>query len=209
MPLTAAQRTLFSEEDAQMGIPNRTVVQLQTGGLNAIKDLAEFDKETIEGMASNLRRPTGRIADPNPGAAEGATILTPPFAFGAKSQQRLIQATKLLLFYDTVGRAVTAANLQWTPGMKNFSEQWKALEDKKGGDETDVPMISKALPIIKWTEAFRDYLHRIIGVRTIPLTYVIRPEATVPTIGAQAAGTPHSVQHQATDAEMIAGTYHK
>jgi hypothetical protein len=86
MPLTAAQRTLFFEEDAQMGIPNRIVVQLQTEGLNAVKDLAEFDKETIEGMASNLRRPAGRIADPNPGAAEGATIPTPPFAFGANNK---------------------------------------------------------------------------------------------------------------------------
>ena len=96
----------------------------------------------------------------------------PLLAFGAKAQQRLIHATKLLRFYDTVGRAVTAGNLQWTPVMKNFSEQWKALEDKKGGDEPDVPMVSKALPIIKWTEA---------GVCTIPLAYVIRPEATVPS----------------------------
>jgi hypothetical protein len=159
MPLTTAQRTLFFEEDAQMGIPNRTVIQLQTEGLNGIKDLVEFDKETIKGMASNLRRPARRIADPNPGAAEGSTIPTPPFAFGAKSQQRLIHATKLLRFYDTVGRAVTAANLQWTPVMKNFSEQWKSFENKKGGDKPDVQMISKALPIIKWTEAFRDYLH--------------------------------------------------
>jgi hypothetical protein len=128
---------------------NLTVIQLQTERLSAVEDLAEFDKETFEGMASNLRRPAGRIADPNPGAAEGATIPTPPFAFGAKSQQRLIHATKLLRFYDIVGRADTAANLQWTPVMKNFSEQWKALENKKGGDEPDVPMISKALPIIK------------------------------------------------------------
>ena len=80
-----------------------------------------------------------RIADPNPGAAAGATIPTPSFVFGAKCQQRLIHSTKLIWFYDTVGRAATAANLQWTPVMKNFSEQWKALEDKKGGDEPAVP----------------------------------------------------------------------
>ena len=105
----------------------------------------------------------GRIADPNPGAAAGAMILTPPFVFGAKSQQRLIVYTKLLRFYDTiVGCAATAGNLQWTLVMKNFSEQWKALEDKKGGDEPAVALITKALPIIKWTEAFRDYLHRVI-----------------------------------------------
>jgi hypothetical protein len=63
--------------------------------------------------------------------AAGATIPTPPFVFGAKSQQRLIHSTKLIQFYDTIGRAATAANLQWT--------QWKALEDKKGGDEPAVP----------------------------------------------------------------------
>jgi hypothetical protein len=33
--------------------------------------------------------------------------------------------------------------------MKNFSEQWKALEDKKGGDKPEVPKITKALPIVK------------------------------------------------------------
>jgi hypothetical protein len=94
--------------------------------------------------------------------------------------------------------------------MKNFSEQWKALEDKKGGDEPDVPMITKVLPIIKWTEAFRDYLHRVISIRTIPLAaYVICcPDATVPTIGPQAAGTPHSVEHETIDVKMIARASH-
>jgi hypothetical protein len=43
--------------------------------------------------------------------------------------------------------------------MKNFSEQWKDMEDKKGGDEPETPKITKALPIIKWMEAFRDCLH--------------------------------------------------
>ena len=55
MPLTAAQRTaFFFEEDAQMGIPNRTVIQLQTEGLSGVENLEEFDKETTEGIASNL-----------------------------------------------------------------------------------------------------------------------------------------------------------
>ena len=52
--MTVAQRTAFFEEDAQMSIPNRTVVQLQTEGLSGIADLADFDKGTIEGIASNL-----------------------------------------------------------------------------------------------------------------------------------------------------------
>jgi predicted DNA-binding WGR domain protein len=208
MPLTAAQTTAFFENAAQMGIPHATVIQLQDEGISTVDDLADFDKDTIEQIAANLRRPAGRVPDPNPAAAVGATIPTPPFVFGAKSQMRLINSTNLLRYYDSVGRNTTAGNLQWTPVMKNFSEQWKALEDKKGGDEPEVPKITKALPIIKWTEAFRDYLHRVIGVRNIPLAYVIRPEAAVPPIGAQAAGAPHSNEHEAIETELIARAAH-
>jgi hypothetical protein len=96
MPLTAAQRTAFFENADQMGIPQATVVQLQAEGIAGVEDLTDFDKETIEQIASNLRRPAGRVPDPNPGAAAGATIATPPFAFGAKSQQRLTHATNLI-----------------------------------------------------------------------------------------------------------------
>ena len=117
---------------------------------------------------------TGRTPVPGPVAAAGATILTPPFVFGVKSQQRLINAAKHIRYHDTIGRNNTAGNLQWTLVMKNLSEQGKALEDKKGGDKPEVPKITKTLPIIKWTEAFRDYLHRVISVRTIPFfAYVI------------------------------------
>ena len=85
MPLTAAQTTAFFEQDAQMGIPNETVVQLQQEGITMVDDLMDFDKDTMEQIAANLRRPAGRIPDSNPGAAPGATIPTPSFVFGAKS----------------------------------------------------------------------------------------------------------------------------
>jgi hypothetical protein len=209
MPLTAAQTTAFFEDAGQMGLPNATVVQLQEEGIDTVDDLVDFEKDSIEQIAANLRRPAGRIPDPNPAAAVGATVPTPPFVFGAKSQQRLITAAKLIRYYDTVGHNTTAGNLQWTPVMKNFSEQWKALEDKKGADEPEVPKITKALPIIKWTEAFRDYLHRVIGVRTIPLAYVIRPDAPVPPIGTQQApGAPHSTENEAIETELIARASH-
>ena len=137
MPLTAAQTSAFFEDAAQMGIPNATVVQLQVEGIVTVDDLKEFDKDTMEQVTANLRRPPGRVPDPNPGAAAGATIATPPFPYGAKSQQRLLVATKLVLYYDTVGRNITAGNLQWNPTMQPFSEQMKALIEKKSGDGTD------------------------------------------------------------------------
>jgi hypothetical protein len=111
MPLTAAQTTAFFEYAAQKGILHTTLIQLQEEGIQSVDDLAEFDKDTIEQIAANMRRPAGRIPDPNPAAADGATVPTPPFVFGAKSQKRLIVATNLVKFYQTVGRALTASNI--------------------------------------------------------------------------------------------------
>ena len=111
MVLTNAQTTAFFEDAAQMGIPHATVVQLQEEGIDQVDDLVDFDKDTITQVAANLRRPAGRIADPTPGAAAGATIPTPSFVFGAKSQMRLTSAASLLRYYNTVGRNTTAGNL--------------------------------------------------------------------------------------------------
>jgi hypothetical protein len=59
MPLTAAQTTAFFQDAAQMSIPNPTVVQLRDEGITIVDDLLDFDKETIEQIAANLRRPGG------------------------------------------------------------------------------------------------------------------------------------------------------
>ena len=71
-----------------MGVPNLTIAQMQAEGITNVQDLADFDKESLQQMADNLRKPGGRIPDPNPYAAPGATIPTPAFVFGAKSQKR-------------------------------------------------------------------------------------------------------------------------
>ena len=93
--------------------------------------------------------------------------------------------------------------------MKNFEIQWKALRAKKEEDTPEVPKISKALPVIKWTEAFQDFLARVVGVQTIPLSYVIRANADVPAATpALAAGQPHSMEHGSVKDELVARASH-
>ena len=189
MVLTAAQTNAFFTQAAQMGIPAATVNQLAIEGIATVDDLVDFDKDTIEQMANNLRRPPG-------GAAA--------FAFGARSQKRLLTATKLVRFYDTIGRTITAANIQWNPIMRNFEEQWKVLEDKKDEGDPDTPVISKSLPIIKWTEAFRDHLERCVGVRFCPLSYVIRDDDAVPApCPPLELNQPYSAEHGSIEADLI------
>jgi hypothetical protein len=209
MVLTNAQTTAFFEQDAQMGIPNETVIQLQAEGISTVDDLIDFDKDTLQQVADNLRRPGGRVPDPTPGAAAGATIPTPPFVFGAKSQKRLLSACDIVRYYDATGRALTPGNITWNSVIKNFADQWKAMKDRKAGDVPDVPKITKALPIIKWTEAFADFIHRIIGVRTIPLAYVIREDVVVPAVPpALMNGQPHSEEHGSVEVELVARASH-
>ena len=209
MVFTIAQTTAFFEAADQMGIPGDTRVQLGEEGIEAVSDLSDFDKDTLTQVADNLRQPGGRIANPDPNAPPGATIPQPPFVFGAKSQKRLLAACDTVRYYEMIARELSASNMRWDPVIKNFSQQWKALKDRKDGEAPVVPKISKTLSIIKWTEAFTDFLHRKIGVRMVPLAYVVRevvdPPAPPPPL---ATNLPHSTEHGSVEGELIARASH-
>ena len=66
--------------------------------------------------------------------------------------------------------------------MKNFGEQWKSSKISKEEDKAETLKISKDLPTIKWVETFRDHLCSCIGVRNIPLVYVVRPDIVVTAV---------------------------
>ena len=194
MVLTAAQITSFFEDPNQMALSNATRTQLNVEGIVTVDDLLDFDKDSLDQVANNLRSPGG-----------GAQ----PFVFGAKSHKRLLVATKLVKYYHTVGRTLTANNMQWTHLIRNFEEQWKALEDRKSEDEPDTPLISKDLPVIKWVEAFRDHLHRCIGSRCVPLAYVIRDDVNVPAaVPTLATNQPYLTEHGSIESELIARADH-
>ena len=202
--LTAAQINAFFTGADQMGLVARTVNQLAQEGIQSPGDLIDFDKDTIGMIADNLRRPGGREPNPDPNAPAGATIPTQPYAFSAKSQQRLLAAAKIVRYYEDTGRALTVANIRYNPVVRNFEQQYKALEKRAKEDPPEVPKITKALPVLKWAEAFDDHLTRCIGKRNIPLAYVTREHA-VPA-GAPPAllpNLPHSEDHGSVEAELI------
>ena len=63
---------------------------------------------------------------------------------------------------------------------------------------------------MKWTEAFADFLHRTIGVRTIPLAYVTRESTQVAVIApVLAVDRPHSTENGSVEGEMIARASHE
>ena len=59
------------------------------------------------------------------------------------------------------------------------------------------------------TEAFQNFLNRVIGARMIPLTYVIQIDSqgqgTAPPL---AANQPHSTEHGSVEGELVARASH-
>ena len=95
MVLTAAQVKEFFEDADQMAIPSAARILLQQEGIYTPRNLVDFDKDTFKKVANYLRRPCGRINNPDTSVATGATIMTPPFIFEAKLQMRLLSACNL------------------------------------------------------------------------------------------------------------------
>ena len=191
MVLTAAQITAFFQEPTQMAIPAASRNALTNEGIEHPNDLLDFDKTSISEMAANFRRSN------------------PVVVFGAKSQKRLTAACELVKFYQAINRPLSAALLQWNPVISNFEVQYKALIEAKSQDEPDTPKISpRSLPVMKWIEAFRDVLHRCLGVRNIPLSYVIRETETPPPIGPTAQNMPHSEEGGSIEQDLITYASH-
>jgi hypothetical protein len=99
-------------------------------------------------------------------------------------------------YYVQIGRDITVQAIRWDRVGRSFVEQWKAIKDTKKETQPDVPAITKTLPIIKWIEAFMDHCYRCLGVRNIPLAYVIRESAVVPAVcPARETDQPYSTEH--------------
>ena len=93
---------------------------------------------------------------------------------------RLVADSKIVRYYETVGRELTAAIMKWSETIKVFFQHFKALEDrKKENDIPDVPKITKSLAVTKWSESFQDFLSRVLGMKMISLAYIIREDDDV------------------------------
>ena len=96
---------------------------------------------------------------------------------------QLVGASKIVHYYEAVGREITPSNMKWTTTIKSFVQHWKVLEERKKENNTpEIPKITKSLAVTKWSEAFQDFLARVMGGRKIPLSYVIRELEAVPDV---------------------------
>ena len=95
-----------------MTAPHNTRAQLQSEGIIDPSDLVDFTEEAMAMISQNLRRPGGRIQDPDPNVAPVATMSTSPFILKAKSQMHIIAAHNLICYYETVGCSLSVSNIR-------------------------------------------------------------------------------------------------
>ena len=150
-----------------MALPPTTLLGLLDEGIQEPADLEEFYDEDLKQVANNLRKPSGTIPNPNfvEGNSEPERIPRPLYVLGTKSSKRLKIAAAAVRYHETIGLELTPDNMNYENILQDFGEQWKALEMKSKEDDPSVPHITKALPIIKWTKSFKDFLHQVVGVR--------------------------------------------
>ena len=103
MVFTAAQTTVFFENNAQMGLDHRVRVYLQDEGIDDVGDLEEFAMDDAwSQVLENCKRPP-RIPD-----AGGVLQEQAAFRIGAKSLRRLKVASKCVKYYNATGRELSA-----------------------------------------------------------------------------------------------------
>jgi hypothetical protein len=130
----------------------------------------------------------------------------------AKSHARLKVAMKAAKYYEMVSRPLTPQNMSWSPCLKDFAEHWDALTQRKENEDPQVPKITKTLQVMQWAEAFSDFLHRKVGIRSIPLAYVTRPEIAVaepaPPLAENRSYSTGDDGHGSVEGELIARASH-
>ena len=99
--------------------------------------------------------------------------------------------------------------MQWSPFIEWHSEYWESLQEQLKDDPPVLPKITKALPIMKWAEAFDHYLKRVHGSRSVPLTYLTRKDVAVPnTLPVLLQGLPYSAEYGSIEDELVALASH-
>ena len=198
----AAALTLFFEDANNMGLSNRTRLQLANEGITDPEDFKEFDEDGMTAIFSNLLKPPKVPVAGAAGRANGALREIQAYEVSAKSKMRLKGARLIAKFYDNVGRPLDPDNMAW-PVIKRFLEQWKALMERKKADHGQPPKLTKNHAVHKWVDSFVLHLSQKVGVRDAPLDYIVRAIAAVdPDPPARQIGDPHSVEMGSIDRDL-------
>ena len=181
-PFGNVQLDAFFMNAPQMGLPANVRRRLQNEGLVLISDFNEFKKDQLEQAFKNMRIPIPGIPPVvNDAGIElvPAVPPIPPCLVSARCALRLNVASLAYHYYINIDRTPTPANMNYTQVLKGFYTEWESIIKLSEEDRPKVPVLSKNQTPLRWMESFKDCLYRTYGVRTCPISYVIRSNVEV------------------------------
>jgi hypothetical protein len=209
MPFTATEIVTFFTDTANMGLTPCSATAFAAEGIVTPADLAEFNRNGMELIFCNLRKPA-KVLRGGAAGARGELQEVMAYELSAKSQIRLSIAAKTARFYEDTGRELNPDNIVWSV-IKRFDEQFKVLMARKVGDSSYIPpKLTKNFSMHNWLESFVLCLCQKVGVHECPLEYVVREVAAVAAVPPPLlAGEPHSEVHGGSiESDMIARMSH-
>ena len=111
--------------------------------------------------------------------ANARTVPHPSHSIPGLLQAKLELAVHAAKYYACVGRPIRQAIMTW-----GYLRHFRDLLTINGNwrDPKPLPTIGQSMPIMKLLELIRGHLRRVLGVRKIPLAYVVRPNVEVEPI---------------------------
>ena len=163
--LTEAETTAFFTAAGQIGLDVRTYAFFQSEGIHTVTDLFDLNSENLDTIASNARKPPGRVPNPDPNAPAGSTIATPPYQIAAKSLHRLKISIRVIKYLVKTDRPVEAEHLQWSV-LRDFSDHWSILTTKSKADFSQSPRIDKKTTCLRWyDDHFNEWAASNVGLQ--------------------------------------------
>ena len=161
-----------------------------------LEDLHDVEPEDIKTICQAARRPGGELpnGDPNQGVNVPAML-----------QLKLMFAVNASQYYETVGRTLSHGIMTWA-----YVKQFKALSElrKNWPAPPELPKLGRNVPIMKLLEMIRETLRQKLGIRQIPLSYVMRAVVTPGPIGPIRLNKPFSTDFSSFHDKMIARASH-
>ena len=117
-------------------------------------------------------KPGGTIANSNAIVAGApATIPNPGYSISVISEKRLIAAAYTANLYDMIGRNITAETMSRSK-LKAFDKHRVLIKEHE--DPEKMPTVSKTFGIVIAMDLVPSHFRDRLGVRKVPLAYVIR-----------------------------------
>ncbi len=116
MVFNATQLDAFFTSANYLGLSARTAGAFAAKGIVTPEDLGEFDKDGLDAIFRNLRKPPRALqggAGRGGGSGGGGLQDVEPFIVPAKSQMRISASALAVKYYDATGRELTPVNMEW------------------------------------------------------------------------------------------------